>query len=78
MSEKYSTDELVTELRDIVNCANRLEGEERFVLANEESFLDIIARLRAADALVNAVREWASLSISVRKAIADYEGKEEA
>jgi len=51
MSEKFNTDELVTELRDIVNCANQLEGKERFVLANEESFHAIIARLRAADKL---------------------------
>ena len=33
------------------------------------------AKLRAADALVNAVREESPLSANVRKAIAEYEGK---
>ena len=56
MSEKFNTDELVTELRDIVNCANQLEGKERFVLANEESFHAIIAKLRAGDKLCEAAK----------------------
>ena len=33
------------------------------------------ARLRAADALISAIREESPLSANVRKAIADYEGK---
>jgi len=68
MSEKYSTEDLLAVV------GHYRDG--RTPSFSDEECDAIIARLRAADALVNAVREWASLSISVRKAIADYEGKE--
>ena len=48
------------------------------VVAIDDDYIDeVIARLRAADALISAVREESPLSVNVRKAIAGYENKEE-
>ena len=67
MSEKQSTDELVEvleiQLKEGWNC----------VITNLE-IRAIIAKLRAADALISAIREESPLSANVRKAIAEYEG----
>jgi len=68
MSKKYSTDELVRALEI------QLKMETDCVITNLE-IRAIIARLRAADALISAVREESPLSANVRKAIAEYEGK---
>jgi hypothetical protein len=63
MSEKYSTAELVDELmRHWVGIGDCFKKRDI-----------IIAQLRAADALISAVREESPLSVNVRKAIADYE-----
>jgi len=69
MSKKYSTDELV-------NIFNN-HSVDRPYYFGFDVVNTIIARLRAADALISAVREENPLSVNVRKAIADYDGKEE-
>jgi len=66
MSEKYSTDELV----DALGAYGIVDA-----IIEKEEILAIIARLRAADALISAIREESPLSANVRKAIAGYEGK---
>ena len=70
MSDKYSTDELITKLN--IHFYPSPTGN-----SGDDYRLAIIARLRAADALISAVREESPLSVNVRKAIAGYEGKEE-
>jgi len=67
MSEKQSTDELVRALEI------QLKMETDCVITNLE-IKAIIARLRAADALISAIREESPLSVNVRKAIAEYGG----
>ena len=67
MSEKYSTDELV----DALGAYGIVDA-----IIEKEEILAIIARLRAADALISAIREESPLSANVRKAIADCGGKE--
>jgi len=64
MSEKYSTDELV----DALGAYGIVDA-----IIEKEEILAIIARLRAADALISAIREESPLSVNVRKAIAGYE-----
>ena len=59
MSEKFSTKRLV----DAISAGILRHAEEDA----------IIARLRAADALISAIREESPLSANIRKAIADYE-----
>jgi len=66
MSEPQSTDELVRALEI------QLKMETDCVITNLE-INAIIARLRAADALISAIREESPLSANVRKAIAEYE-----
>ena len=66
MSE-YSTDELMGEVQ------SHLDYGQHMIPTPVCS--SIIARLRAADALISAVREESPLSVNVRKAIAEYEGK---
>jgi len=70
MSEKrFSTDEIVATVM-------KWRGWDMDAV-DEPAYKEIIARLRAADALISAVREEGPLSVNVRKAIAEYEGKEE-
>jgi len=64
MSKKYSTEELV----DALGAYGIVDA-----IIEKEEILAIIARLRATDALVNAIREESPLSVNVRKAIAEYE-----
>jgi len=87
MSEKYSTEELVEEITvafeariESIDDGYTKSGDERLIkMAPTIKELTqriksiIIARLRAADALISAVREESPLSVNVRKAIADYE-----
>jgi len=69
MSEKrFNTDELV-------NIFNN-HSVDRPYYFGFDVVNAIIARLRAADALISAIREESPLSANVRKAIADYEEKE--
>jgi len=76
MSEKYSMNELLAWIEkqcSLVDaewgCASSCEDECK---GPKDA---IIARLQAADALISAVREESPLSVNVRKAIAEYEGK---
>jgi len=56
----FDTDELVVFL------------EMNLYVPKSDAARAIIARLRAADALISAIREESPLSVNVRKAIADY------
>ena len=74
MSEKYSTDELVNYLLPAEGLGVRL-------LLPPEVSDAIISRLRAADKLCGAIKEMMNEGVGyhkVRKAIADYKGKEES
>jgi len=70
---KYSTEELCTEMGQVVESANAYDGLPLLIDRNERVIYAIIARLRAADALISAVREESPLSVNVRQAIAGYE-----
>lgn len=81
---RYSTEELIRELRCITNSANFFEAKKRFVVVNEAIKDSIIDRLRRADALAAAAKvivtslgsEYPKTMAVLNEAISDYEGKE--